>query len=54
MSFWYLSLGGGLVLLLYAVHLQDPVFMIGQSCGAIIYLRNLFLRMQEQGQAQPA
>lgn len=52
MSFWYLSLAGGLLLLVYAVHLHDPVFIIGQSTGAIIYLRNLYLRMQEQ--AQPA
>ena len=52
MSFWYLSLGGGVVLLLYAVHLRDPVFILGQSCGAFIYLRNLYLRTQEQ--AQPA
>lgn len=52
MSFWYLSLAGGLFLLLYAVHLHDPVFIIGQSCGAFIYLRNLYLRTREQ--AQPA
>lgn len=47
MSFWYLSLGGGIVLFVYAVHLGDPVFIIGQSTGAIIYLRNLYLRQRE-------
>lgn len=47
MSFWYLSLGGGIVLFVYAVHLGDPVFIIGQSTGAMIYLRNLYLRQRE-------
>lgn len=52
MSFWYLSLGGGVVLLIYAIHLRDPVFILGQSTGAFIYLRNLYLRSKEQ--VQPA
>ena len=47
MSFWYLSLGGGLVLFAYAVHLGDPVFIVGQSTGAIIYLRNLYFRLRD-------
>jgi lipid-A-disaccharide synthase-like uncharacterized protein len=51
MSFWYLSLGGGLTLLLYAVHVGDPVFILGQSTGAFIYLRNLYFRQREQAQA---
>ena len=46
-SFWYLSLGGGLTLLAYAVHLGDPIFILGQSTGAFIYLRNLWLRLRE-------
>lgn len=51
-SFWYLSLGGGVMLLIYAIHLRDPVFILGQSTGAFIYLRNLYLRSKEQ--VQPA
>jgi len=39
--FWYLSLAGGLILLTYAIHIQDPIFIIGQSMGAFIYIRNL-------------
>ena len=42
-AFWYLSLVGGLILLAYAIHKRDPVFILGQSCGAVIYLRNLVL-----------
>ena len=51
MSFWYLSLGGGTALFIYALHVGDPVFVIGQSTGAIIYLRNLHLRMRERAGA---
>ncbi len=46
--FWYLSLGGGLGLLVYAIHIKDPVFMVGQSCGVFIYVRNLILVRREK------
>ncbi|MGD2067267.1 MAG: lipid-A-disaccharide synthase N-terminal domain-containing protein [Gemmatimonadota bacterium] len=42
-SFWYLSLAGATLLLLYAVHRRDPVFILGQSAGLFIYVRNLIL-----------
>jgi lipid-A-disaccharide synthase-like uncharacterized protein len=43
LAFWYFSLGGGLILLAYAIHRQDPVFILGQATGAFIYIRNLML-----------
>jgi len=42
-AFWYLSLGGAAMLLIYAIYRQDPVFILGQSTGSIIYIRNLIL-----------
>jgi lipid-A-disaccharide synthase-like uncharacterized protein len=42
-AFWYFSLAGGLTLLAYALHKQDPVFIAGQGLGLIVYLRNLYL-----------
>ncbi len=42
-GFWYLSLGGGLLLLFYAIHRRDPVFTLGQATGVVVYLRNLQL-----------
>ena len=42
-SFWFLSLGGGLLLLAYAIHRRDPVFIVGQLAGVFIYSRNLWL-----------
>lgn len=47
MAFWYFSLLGGLTLLAYAIHRGDPVFIAGQSTGAFIYLRNVYLRWRE-------
>lgn len=41
--FWYLSIGGGAVLLLYAISKQDPVFIVGQAAGLLVYFRNLRL-----------
>lgn len=43
MAFWYLSIGGGMILLSYAIYRRDPVFILGQSMGLSIYLRNIFL-----------
>ena len=40
--FWYFSLGGGLTLLAYAVHRWDPVFIVGQAAGLVVYARNLY------------
>ena len=42
-AFWYFSLAGSLVLLTYALHRMDPVFIVGQASGLAIYLRNLHL-----------
>jgi len=42
-SFWYFSLFGGTLLLLYAILRKDIVFTLGQAAGIVIYLRNLYL-----------
>lgn len=42
-SFWYFSLFGSLGLLIYSFIRMDPVFIIGQLFGAIVYIRNLML-----------
>ncbi len=42
-SFWFLSLLGGMLLLVYAVWRRDPVFIVGQGCGLVVYSRNLYL-----------
>jgi lipid-A-disaccharide synthase-like uncharacterized protein len=47
-AFWYFSLGGGIILLSYAIYRQDPVFIVGQMTGVFIYLRNLYFIHREQ------
>ena len=47
-AFWYFSLAGGIILLAYALHRRDPVFIVGQAAGVFIYLRNLYLIMRHQ------
>ena len=42
-AFWWLSLAGGTVLLSYAIHIKDPVIILGQSMGLLVYVRNLML-----------
>jgi lipid-A-disaccharide synthase-like uncharacterized protein len=42
-TFWHFSIAGGLTLLAYAIYRQDPVFILGQSTGVLIYARNLYL-----------
>jgi len=42
-SFWYMSLIGGLITLAYAIYRADPVFIAGQGIGSIVYVRNLML-----------
>lgn len=46
--FWYFSLGGGVILLAYAIHRQDPVFIMGQSVGLLVYIRNIMLVYREK------
>lgn len=41
-TFWYFSLGGGLILLFYAIHRMDPVFILAYLPGNFIYFRNLY------------
>jgi len=52
LAFWYFSIGGGLVLLSYAIYRGDPVFILGQSMGLSIYLRNLWLIYRERRQSE--
>ena len=41
-AFWFFSVGGGTLLLVYALYRRDPVFIAGQALGLVVYLRNLY------------
>jgi lipid-A-disaccharide synthase-like uncharacterized protein len=42
-AFWYFSVGGGLTMLAYAIYRRDPIFILGQGAGLVVYARNLWL-----------
>ena len=42
-SFWYLSIIGAVMILIYAIYKQDIVFIVGQGLSLLIYLRNLYI-----------
>jgi lipid-A-disaccharide synthase-like uncharacterized protein len=50
--FWYLSLVGSLILLAYAIFRRDPVFILGQCTGFIVYTRNLMLIYRKRAASQ--
>lgn len=41
--FWYFSLAGGVLMLLYVSLRKDPVLIIGQASGLVVYARNVYL-----------
>ena len=53
-AFWYFSLAGGAVLLCYAMWRADPIFVLGQACGLVIYGRNLYFLAERSRTAVPA
>lgn len=52
-AFWYFSVGGGITLTVYAIHIMDPVFIFGQGLGLLIYFRNLHLIYKSRRPASP-
>jgi lipid-A-disaccharide synthase-like uncharacterized protein len=46
-AFWFLSIGGGLLLLVYALYRKDAVFIAGQAFGTFVYLRNLYFVLRD-------
>src|SRR3954452_5603096 len=51
MAFWFFSMGGGLMTLVYGVSKREPVIILGQSMATVIYIRNIMLIMKNRGKA---
>jgi lipid-A-disaccharide synthase-like uncharacterized protein len=47
-AFWFFSIGGGLLLLSYALYIRDPVFILGQAFGVFVYARNLYFELRDR------
>jgi|SRR5215475_2355354 len=54
MAFWIFSIGGGLLLFVYALYRKDPVFIAGQGFGVFVYLRNLYFVLRDKHETAPA
>jgi lipid-A-disaccharide synthase-like uncharacterized protein len=50
-AFWYFSMAGGVTLLAYAIYREDPVFIVGQAAGLVIYSRNIYFVWRHKRQA---
>ena len=50
LPFWAISLVGSLMIIAYAIVRLDPVLLIGQAPGAIVYTRNIMIAAKERKQ----
>ena len=53
-AFWYLSLAGSLILLVYAAHRAEPVFLLGYLPNSAVYIRNLMLIRNTRADGSPS
>ena len=51
-AFWFFSMGGGLMTLVYGIVKREPVIILGQGLSTIIYVRNIMLILKERRQSQ--
>lgn len=48
MAFWFFSMAGGLMTLVYGVVKREPVIIVGQALATVIYIRNIMLIVSEK------
>jgi lipid-A-disaccharide synthase-like uncharacterized protein len=48
MAFWFFSMGGGLMTLVYGVVKREPIIIIGQALATVIYVRNIMLILKNR------
>ena len=49
MAFWFFSIAGGLMTLIYGIAKREPVIILGQGLATIIYVRNIMLILKNRG-----
>lgn len=49
LGFWLISLSGSLIIVAYALYRRDPVLILGQSTGLIVYCRNIYILKKSRG-----
>lgn len=48
MAFWFLSMAGGTMTLLYGIVRREPIIIMGQALAVGIYVRNVILILKER------
>jgi lipid-A-disaccharide synthase-like uncharacterized protein len=48
MAFWFFSLAGGMMTLVYGLVRREPVIIMGQALAVFIYIRNVVLVLRER------
>ena len=51
MAFWFFSMGGGLMTLVYGIVKREPVIILGQAMATVVYVRNIMLIVKNRGKA---
>ncbi|HEY0352726.1 MAG TPA: lipid-A-disaccharide synthase N-terminal domain-containing protein [Enterovirga sp.] len=51
LAFWFFSVGGGILTLIYGLIRREPVIILGQGLSIFIYIRNLMLIFGERDNA---
>ncbi len=52
MAFWFFSIGGGLMTLVYGIAKREPIIILGQGLATVIYIRNIMLIVKNHRQSQ--
>src|SRR5262245_66090780 len=50
-AFWFFSIGGGVLLLVYALYIRDPVFILGQAFGVFVFPRTPYFQLSARRSA---
>src|ERR671937_583372 len=53
-AFWFFSIGGGVLLLAYALYIRDPVFILGQAFGVFVYGCHRYFQLRDRHSAKAA
>jgi lipid-A-disaccharide synthase-like uncharacterized protein len=54
MAFWFFSMGGGLMTLVYGIVKREPVIILGQAMATVIYIRNIMLILRNRASGSQA
>ncbi len=48
LAFWFLSIAGGGMTLVYGLVRREPIIIMGQALAVVIYIRNIMLIFKER------